>query len=499
MSRLENVIAALSPEWAARRAAARARLRAFRNEYDFSKIRRSADGWLAPSTSANAEVGRSMTVTRNRARDLVRNNQYAARIVDVWVAHLVGDGITCAWVNPDGSADQARQQAFSAWANDGECDADGQLDFYGLQQLAVRAMVQDGEVLIRKRLRRLSDGLTIPFQLQVLEADHLDESKNEVLKGGGVIIQGVQFSALGKREGYWLFRNHPGDNLFAFQRTSVFVAADQIIHLYRKKRPGQVRGLTWLAASGNKIKDTGDVQEAVIMKAKIESLHVGAITTPEDNEGPAVGEVETETDDEGDEFEYQTMEPGTFVRLRPGEEVTFTEPSAGGGHAELIRQFEQNIAVGAGITYDQLTGDLSKANFASLRAGKIEFRRDLAQIQNQFIIPMLCEPTARAVDAIGQAAGLWGPGTSKAVWMPPRNEPIDPKKDTDAELSDVTAGFESWSDTVSRRGHNPRTLAEKHKADDTMLKELGLARFIPNAGGAKPAAAPEQETETVDE
>lgn len=499
MSRLESFIGLLSPEWAASRAAARARTAFFKAQYDIAKQRRANEGWLAPATSANVEIGAAKATSRNRARDLVRNNHYARRIVDVWTAHLIGDGITCAWLLPDGTPESVRQEAFKRWADDGECDADGQHDFYGLQQIGARTMVESGSVFYRKRLRRLSDGLAVPLQLQVLEPDHLDSSKNEVLKNGSIIIQGIQFSSIGRREGYWLFRNHPGDNTFAFQVSSTFVPADQIIHLYRKLRPGQVDGITWLAASGNKIKDIGDYHDALIMKAKIESCQVGAIETPEDNDGVAVGETEVSSDEEGREIEYQTMEPGTFLRMRPGEKVTFSHPSTGGNHEAYTRQFEQNIAVGSGITYDQLTGDLSMANFASLRAGKIEFRRDASQIQWQTIIPGLCEPVGRAFDDIGAAAGKWVAGAARAVWMPPRNEPIDPKKDTEAELSDVAAGFESWDDTVSRRGHNPRSLAERISKSDAMLKEFGLQRFIPNSQPAAAAAPAVSDNEVEDD
>lgn len=492
MSRFDNAMSWLFPERAARRERARALGAMFRAQYDMAKRRRADEGWLTPSTSANAETGPALVVTRDRARDMVRNNPYAKRIVDVWTAHIVGDGITAAWQNKDGSPSPERQEAWSAWAESTECDADGRLDYYGLQQLAVRTMVGAGEALIRRRIRRLSDGLTIPLQLQVMEPDHLDHGKNEVLKNGGVIVLGIQFSPIGRREGYWLFRNHPGDNTFAFQRTSYFVPADQMEHLYRPDRPGQVRGITWLAAVGNKIKDLMDYHDALIMKAKIESCLTGWITSPTDD--LQLGPEDTKTIN-GMTQAFETLEPGTMGRLRPGEEVTFSEPSSGGSHEAYTRQFEQNIAIGAGLTYDQITGDLSRANFASLRAGKIEFRRDLSQIQWQGVIPMACEPVGNSFNQIGIAAGMWADDGAKAVWMPPRNEPIDPKKDTEAEISDMEAGLEPWSAVVRRRGYDPRTLADQHAADDAMLRGRGLERFITSSKSAPPVV---EDTEDED-
>jgi capsid protein len=48
-----------------------------------------------------------------------------------------------------------------------EIDADGQLDFYGLQNLVARAFFESGEVLVRRRVRRVGDGLQIPLQHQL--------------------------------------------------------------------------------------------------------------------------------------------------------------------------------------------------------------------------------------------------------------------------------------------------------------------------------------------
>ena len=511
MSRLESVIGMLAPGWSASREEARARVerakaksersrtlqQLFRAQYDMAKRRRADEGWLTPPTSANAEVAPAMVVTRNRARDLVRNNPYAARIVDVWVAHIVGDGITAAWLDKDGNVDEVRQAAWLAWAESKEADADGELDFYGIQQLAVRSMVESGEVIVRKRVRRLTDGLTVPLQLQLLESDQLDHCKNAALPNGGRIVMGIQFNALGKREGYWVYKTHPGDTYTSslLPTDSVFIPADQIGHLYRKRRPGQVRGISWLSAVGNTLKDNGDLDDAVIMKAKIESCLVGAIITDDDENGTGVGDKETGTDSDGNPYELQTMEPGTWQRLRPGEDVKFGQPSSSGGYDSYKRKIEQNIAVGAGLTYDQVTGDLSQANFASLRAGKIEFRRDLSQIQWQVVIPMLCEPMAEAFNQMGIAAGLWRDDDVRATWMPPRNEPIDPVKDTAAEASDMDNLLEPWSATVRKRGHDPRTLAKQLKADNELLAEHGLQRVV--AGSAPPAPQPNEEPANV--
>jgi capsid protein len=58
-----------------------------------------------------------------------------------------------------------------------QCDADGQLNIYGIMELAVREMVEGGEVIVRRRPRRPGDGLAVPLQLQIMEGDQLDLAK----------------------------------------------------------------------------------------------------------------------------------------------------------------------------------------------------------------------------------------------------------------------------------------------------------------------------------
>ncbi|MFP3624426.1 phage portal protein, partial [Burkholderia sp. SIMBA_051] len=77
--------------------------------------------------------------------------------------------------------------------------------------LAARAFFGDGEVLVRRRLRRPDDGLPVPLQLQVLEGDLLPVEKNELRPDGGEIINGVEYDGDDRRVAYHLLRRHPGE------------------------------------------------------------------------------------------------------------------------------------------------------------------------------------------------------------------------------------------------------------------------------------------------
>ena len=62
--------------------------------------------------------------------------------------------------------------------------------------------------------------------------------------------------------------------------------------------------------------------------------------------------------------------------LEPGEDACFTEPADVGGNYEAFeRQTLLRIGAGLGLLYDLLTGDLSRNNYSSIRAGILSFRR----------------------------------------------------------------------------------------------------------------------------
>ena len=53
------------------------------------------------------------------------------------------------------------------------------------------------------------------------------------------------------------------------------------------------------------------------------------------------------------------------------------------------------ISAGFRVPYEVLAGDLSQVNHASIRAGQVEFRRQIDAVRWQLFIPMFCTPVWR--------------------------------------------------------------------------------------------------------
>jgi lambda family phage portal protein len=153
--------------------------------------------------------------------------------------------------------------------------------------------------------------------------------------------------------------------------------------------------------------------------------------------------------------------------LLPGEDVKFSSPAdVGASYETSMRVQLRSIAAGMGITYEQLTGDLTGVNYSSIRAGLLEFRRRCDQFQHQVMVFQTCRPIWRAWIEAAVLAGALPRAEDPAPyndvkWIPPGFAWVDPLKDIKAQIMAARAGCKSRAEVVSeqgwrRRGHRPR-------------------------------------------
>ncbi len=467
---LDDLIGVFAPQTALKRTWARTVMQSVKRQYEGAKTGRRTDGWKATGTSANTEIHAANARLRNRARDLVRNNPYAAKAVEVFVSNSIGTGILPQARTGNPKLDIQVMKAWKDWS--AQCDADGQSDFYGLEALIARSVYESGECFVRFRDRRTEDGLAVPLQLQVLEADYLDTTRFQSANNGNTIIQGIEFDRLGRRVAYWLWQQHPGDiaqiSNSSFQ--SVRVPADQVLHIYRKERPGQIRGVTAFAPILVKMRDLDEYDEAELVRKKIEACFAAFVTQTSGTDGPLLAP--SSTNEAGRRVE--SFEPGMIEYLRPGEDVTFGNPSSGGAFPEYARTQLHAIAAGLKITYEQLTGDLSQVNYSSLRGGLLEFRRMIEAIRWQVFVPMLCIPVWNRFIDRAYVAGTIKSSHYGVEWSAPKFEMIDPLKDAMADNVMIRNGTMTLKEAIARQGYDPEQQLNTIANTNAQLDELGI-------------------------
>lgn len=462
MTFIDRLLLEIAPAFAISRIRARAAVR----QFEAAAPTRRTSGWARSSGDVNSVIARAGNELRIHSRRLLENNGWAKRGRNVVVNNTVGWGLMPRSTTPD----PAVAAIWKRWSESTECDADGRKTFAGIQAAVMRALVSDGEVLVRRRPRRLKDGYVLPVQIQVIEADHLDRAKNEA-RGieGGPIKQGVELDALGRRVAFWLFDTHPGDTATP-SAVSRRIPADQVAHIFSEDRPGQLRGVPWLTAGIVDLSELGEFDDAEVMRAKIAACFA-AFVTDTDGTATPLGNLETEANGE----RVEAFEPGMIVHLPPGKEVTTASPPQLTGDA-LSTRLLRKVAAGLGVTYEDLTGDYSQVNFSSARMGRIVHQAMVRSWQNEILIPQLCDVVWGWVMDSAETVGEIAPTDvlPTAEWTAPPLPMIEPDKEGLAYTRLIRSGLMTPSDAIREQGADPETHWAKYAADMSTLDRLGI-------------------------
>lgn len=274
---------------------------------------------------------------------------------------------------------------------------------------------------------------------------------------------GVGLGPFDRRTGYWLHAQHPGDFTFhGAPYASGFVDYADAIHLHRPLRAGQIRGVPVLAPVLMNARDLSDVMDAIVVKQRVEASFAGFITT-KDRGDPMSSKA-------GDK-RVETMRPGTLTYLQDGETVTFGQPSSAGQFEQVWVTTMMGMAAGAGLTYDQVTGDLRQANYSSLNAGDIHRRRLCEQTQEHVLVPQLMRRTTGWFIDAAIMAGELKPRRPGYRWnyILPAVEPVDPRKALEADILAVRSGRMTPQEFIGAWGQDWRKVIADTTAFFRML------------------------------
>jgi lambda family phage portal protein len=436
--------------------------------------------WRSSTSGPNAVLA-SVETVRARSRAATRNDPWGAAASDRSVSNGIGTGVQAKMVNGSPELRAAVHEAWEEWV--GQCDADGVLDFYGLQAVAWREWEEAGEVFARIRSRRPEDGLRVPMQLQLIEAEQCPTNHNAYASNGNPIRQGIEFDRLGRRVAYWMYREHPGDQQKEVNGTElVRVPADQVMHLYTPLRAGQHRGMPHGTSALVQMYNLDRFSDAVLDRQQIANLFSVFFVRDKDTQGPGIGGDLAKEKDK-DDVDIGGLEPGTAIDLPAGVKTEFASPpDAGGNYVEYLRSHLQAIAAARGIPYEVLTGDLRDVSDRALRLILNEFRRNIEQRQWLYLIPQMLQKVrmafmdaavlSGAIDLDDYAARrTW---YSKTLWVPQGWPWSHPVQDVTAERNAVRAGFKSRSAAILGSGEDPEGVYQQIDDDNRRADESGF-------------------------
>lgn len=440
----------------ARAAIARAIAPARVRRFDGAGYGRRFDG-AARLGPINGEVGAAGHTLAARSAHLFSNNPLVSNGVANIVGESVGSGIRAAPRHDDPVLRAILTREFDKWA-----DAS---NFWGLQAAVVQDVVVRGEAFLV-----VAETDAGP-RLRQIDVEQVDRSLTRALSNGAEIIQGVEFDASGERTAYHI-RPQRLDG-FASYAPPVRVSSDSVLHVYRPLFPGQVRGIPWTASIILSAGELDKLIDALLMAASVAAMMAGFIhdeAEPGDGDDPWAGD------------NQPSLEPGTLVRLKGGQRVTFSNPQQFAAAGDVVKVQIRSLAAGLGVPAFMLDGDLSGANYSSLRAGLLPFRRRIEQFQYHTLVPQLLAPVWRRVMVSATLAGRIAATDSDLAcdWIVPKPLQVDPAKDVSADVKEIANGLSSRRQKVAERGWSIDDLDAEIAADKAREGNMGI---VFGAGG----------------
>lgn len=474
-----------------------------RKRYAFAGAQqnRLLEDWVATWMSPKDELRWELQLLRNRAREQARNNPLARRyfaLVDENVLGPEGISLQCKYVLRSGEPDEETcaqvERAWSDWCRLGHCTADGGQSWRDFTGAVLEAVARDGDGVVELLPGFGNDH---GFAVQFHEGDLIDHEYNvDALPGGASIAMGIERDRWRRIVAVHVLTRHPADGavLASGRRERRRIAAERALYLGRPRRHGSPRAEPWLTPVLVPMRMLDEYQNAELVAARAAAETPAFITknleaTGPDPNDPLAGERILDT------------AKGTLQELGPGEGLaTWPSDHPHQNVDPFLKAMQRQIAVGLGVSYAALTGDLSGANYSSMRVGSLQERDNWRVLQRWFSQALHQRVFAAWLKqaVIWQRVRLPGPLAEYVdVCWEARGWPwVDPKSDLEAAQLEVSMGLTSLTRLAADRGRDlPEVLAER-KRELALAESLGVP--VGGMASAAPVAAPDSPGEAED-
>ncbi|MGV0982317.1 MAG: phage portal protein [Polynucleobacter sp.] len=462
-----------------------------------------------------------------RARDLARNNGYAAGVLDTVRDRVVGHRYRLA-LQPDYKRlgidrtvlrEWARhvEGLFQAYFDDPEAHIDAARRRTGVELLRA-AMVSDivaGETILTREWRESSNApYSTCFQLIEPEKVATPIGKSD----GAKLRAGVELGEYGEAIAYHIRDTHPADiadptasGNAKFARIPRYNEAGvlNVFHLFEGTTPGhQTRGVSRFAPILQKAKQLDRYEDAELEMSIAASVYGMAIES-QFGPGSALEAVGGDYFDSLNRYvdaksEFADASPIFFDGMRvphlfPGEKLLFQKsehPTSAFPEFEaaMLRQYGRAV----GMSYEQISGDYSRTNYSSARASMAEAW--------SYVLGKRTTVVSRAAtlmfrawldEAIARGVVMLPPGItdyraarsmlSQCLWIGAGRPVVDESKTAAANAQRLATGETTLAAICAEQGTDWEEVLEQRAEEIAVARELG----VPIAGSATTAPAPD--------
>ena len=479
-------------------------------------------GWQPFWGTPGSEISRERSVVSSITLDFLMTNPVIAALVEGFATYAVGNGLTLSsrpnfaalGISKDVAAELSHQieTAWLTWAKEGfECDASGRHSLHQLAVAAFKSWLLTGETLFAFDWQN-GTGAATRTKVNMLDVRQLDQTISRAAEGGSSVMQGVQFDKRGRVEGYWIrpfvLGNFSSAPQATFCRARTSWGRTRIVHLFDLIVPGQIRGISPLAAALTPAQSKSTLREFGIAAALVQSMiaatvesdlprdaALGKLATADAMDMPAPPGVSPEAWAEAQAAYYETvkinLQPGVVTHMMKGDRLVLHRPqSPNTVHEALDKSLVREAAKAAGASYEDASGNYGDTSFSASRLAqelpwRINKRRRSAIVepfyQSAFAVWLeeACETGAirlpNGAPAFWQAPAAY----SNAVWRGEGKPVADPLKAAQADILEIENGLSTLEAKLGERGLDFEEVLAQRKSEREQLEAAGLPYPVP--------------------
>lgn len=508
---LDRVIGYFDPQRGLKRLHSRAVMAVAGSWLGASYSRRQTSQWKPWAWDADSDIVFDLAVLRSRSRDLVRSNPIARGSIETNLVNVVGTGLQLqARIDrdiltlSDEQADAWELKAELEWrlfSESREADCARILTVNEIANLVFRSTLESGDAFTL--LPRFERGPT-PYRLrlQVIEADRVSNESGRA--DSPQLTQGVEKDGNGAPVRYHIQDQHPGMMLPGGTRTRTWTQYEafgertgipNILHHYRPTRPGQTRGVPYLAPVIEQLKMIDRYSEAELMAAVISAMFTVFIKTAT-GEMPMPMQPTTETGAASTDTDLK-LASGAIVGLRPGEDIVTADPKRPNSSFDpFFLAITRQIGIALGIPYEVLIKHFT-ASYSAARAALLDAWKHFVTWR-EWLIGTFYQPVYEVFlyEAISSGR-LAAPGFfadplvrmaySGALWIGPSPGQINPTDEASAAEKRIGLCLTTRAaETAALTGGDFETNMRQIRKEKRILEESGLSWGGPAGAASQP-------------
>jgi lambda family phage portal protein len=456
---ITKALAVVSPKAAMSRMISQERLRNF-GRFD-SALESTKRGISRNISGAEDTAGTAERYKLIRAARDLADNFPPVRSLLLKFSTYVSGRLTYQARTGDKDVDEQVERYWRNWCK--SCDFLRRHDFVTLLQLAVMAILRDGDcgfIIVRDKGE---------LKLQSVEADRIGSPYNRLIDSD-TYIGGILLDEYGRPDKFQIFVRTISNQYIE----PTDIPAAEFIHLFDATRLDEYRGRSAFATALNAARDLQEALKAEIQAIKYASYQTGVIVTENGSADAADYFATSNQNDLGQTEKLSNIDPGAINYLSPGEKMEmFKSDRPGGAFGEFVRLVQSHICMSVGLPYGFAFDADKSGPMARMEAAMAErtFARWRRLLESQFL-----DRIKNIILLDAQSRGLL-PESEYLLdgrWCWPAKVSIDYGREANADIALWKAGLKTAGQIYSEMGEDYEEAFRARAKEAAMIKDLGI-------------------------